>query len=697
MIPLSRMTSMIDRIDILSHFPKMGVSEILEVLILTFFIYYIAKSFRGTRVWLIFKGTMVLLALYIVAYICDFSVITLIFQNVIWFIGIAVVVILQPEIRKFIEQLATKNLNIPFTKLVYSLFRSSPKTEVINKISDFSVQELVKACSAMSKVNTGALIVIGGTIPLNDYINSGLQLNADITSQLLINIFEKNTPLHDGAIIIQDNKIVAATCYLPLSENNKISKNLGTRHRAAIGMSEATDAYILIVSEENGAMSIAHGGSIKYNLTRDQLAEELHKAQASTAEEVKKQKSLSEMNLPIKLACLFGAFCMWLMIISASNPVTTTVIRGVPVEYINTEVVTELGKAYEVIGEKTVNVTIRDRKDIVDDVSIEDIRVIADFKKISYVDSITLEVQIPAYPDAEVYLSENTVNIVVEDVIATEVDVEVNKVGEPNENYYISDIELSADTVIISGSKSIINTIGKVIVNIDESKLSEDASLKLKPIVLDKNGAEISSSKLKISAEEIEANIKLFNTKTVPLKIETVISNKVLESIIDNLVYEVNEVCITGPDEVLDKYNELSIQIPLDITLGEINNKDFIKNISLQNYIPEELLLTPQYNKINLHIKFKDFVTEALQFESSDILIENLPDNMKATINKQEITIDLVSTDESLSDVTIDKLIPYISLKDVKPGEHLVTVKYKEMRENIFTNTKVTVTVESKE
>ena len=697
MIPLSRMTSMIDRIDILSHFPKMGVSEILEVLILTFFIYYIAKSFRGTRVWLIFKGTMVLLALYIVAYICDFSVITLIFQNAIWFIGIAVVVILQPEIRKFIEQLATKNLNIPFTKLVYSLFRGSPKTEVINKISDFSVQELVKACSAMSKVNTGALIVIGGTIPLNDYINSGLQLNADITSQLLINIFEKNTPLHDGAIIIQDNKIVAATCYLPLSENNKISKNLGTRHRAAIGMSEATDAYILIVSEENGAMSIAHGGSIKYNLTRDQLAEELHKAQASTAEEVKKQKSLSEMNLPIKLACLFGAFCMWLMIISASNPVTTTVIRGVPVEYINTEVVTELGKAYEVIGEKTVNVTIRDRKDIVDDVSIEDIRVIADFKKISYVDSITLEVQIPAYPDAEVYLSENTVNIVVEDVIATEVDVEVNKVGEPNENYYISDIELSADTVIISGSKSIINTIGKVIVNIDESKLSEDASLKLKPIVLDKNGAEISSSKLKISAEEIEANIKLFNTKTVPLKIETVISNKVLESIIDNLVYEVNEVCITGPDEVLDKYNELSIQIPLDITLGEINNKDFIKNISLQNYIPEELLLTPQYNKINLHIKFKDFVTEALQFESSDILIENLPDNMKATINKQEITIDLVSTDESLSDVTIDKLIPYISLKDVKPGEHLVTVKYKEMRENIFTNTKVTVTVESKE
>ena len=697
MIPLSRMTSMVDRIDILSHFPKMGVSEIIEVLILTFFIYYIAKSFRGTRVWLIFKGTMVLLALYIVAYICDFSVITLIFQNVIWFIGIAVVVILQPEIRKFIEQLATKNLNIPFTKLVYSLFRGSPKTEVINKISDFSVQELVKACSAMSKVNTGALIVIGGTIPLNDYINSGLQLNADITSQLLINIFEKNTPLHDGAIIIQDNKIVAATCYLPLSENNKISKNLGTRHRAAIGMSEATDAYILIVSEENGAMSIAHGGSIKYNLTRDQLAEELRKAQASTAEEVKKQKSLSEMNLPIKLACLFGAFCMWLMIISASNPVTTTVIRGVPVEYINTEVVTELGKAYEVIGEKTVNVTIRDRKDIVDDVSIEDIRVIADFKKISYVDSITLEVQIPAYPDAEVYLSENTVNIVVEDVIATEVDVEVNKVGEPNENYYISDIELSADTVIISGSKSIINTIGKVIVNIDESKLSEDASLKLKPIVLDKNGAEISSSKLKISAEEIEANIKLFNTKTVPLKIETVISNKVLESIIDNLVYEVNEVCITGPDEVLDKYNELSIQIPLDITLGEINNKDFIKNISLQNYIPEELLLTPQYNKINLHIKFKDFVTEALQFESSDILIENLPDNMKATINKQEITIDLVSTDESLSDVTIDKLIPYISLKDVKPGEHLVTVKYKEMRENIFTNTKVTVTVESKE
>ena len=697
MIPLNRMTSMVDRIDILSHFPKMGMSEIIEVIILTFVIYYIAKSFRGTRVWLIFKGILVMLGVYVIAYLCNFSVITLLFQNAIWFIGMAVVVILQPEIRKFIEQLATRNLNIPFTKLVYSLFKNGPQTEVINKISDFSVQEIVKAASAMSKVNTGALIVIGGNIPLNDYIDSGIKLNADITSQLLINTFEKNTPLHDGAVIIQDDKLVAATCYLPLSESNKISKNLGTRHRAAIGMSEATDAYIVVVSEENGAISVAHSGSIKYNLTRDQLVEELNKAQAYTAEEVKRQKSISEMNLPIKMACLFGAFTLWLMIISASNPVTTTVIRGVPVEYINTEVVTDLGKAYEVIGEKTVNVTIRDRKDIVDDVSIEDIRVVADFEKISYVDSITLEVQIPAYPDAEVYLSENTVKVVVEDVIATEVDVEINKTGEPNENYYISDIELSVDTVIISGSKSIINTIGKVVVNIDESKLSENSLLKLKPIVMDKNGSEISSSKLQISTEEIEANIKLFNTKTVPLKIETVISNKVLESVIDNLEYEVNEVCITGPDEILEKYDELSVKIPLDITLGEIVNKDFIKNISLQNYIPEELLLTPQYNKINLHIEFANFDTEAVQFNSSDILIEGIPENMAAKINDQEITIDLVSTTESLSDVTVDKLIPYISLKDVKPGEHLATVKYKEMRENIFTNTKVTVVVESKE
>ena len=140
-----------------------------------------------------------------------------------------------------------------------------------NKFSDHTIDELIKACYAMGKVKTGALIVIEDEILLNEYVRTGIDIDAIISSQLLINIFEKNTPLHDGAVIVRGDRVVSATCYLPLSDSMTLSKDLGTRHRAAVGISEVSDSLTIVVSEETGKVSIAMRGQIYRNVNADFL------------------------------------------------------------------------------------------------------------------------------------------------------------------------------------------------------------------------------------------------------------------------------------------------------------------------------------------------------------------------------------------------------------------------------------------
>ena len=174
----------------------------------------------------------------------------------------ALVIIFQPELRKALENLGGKNV-------LGKLFDFGKVEE--NKFSDHTIDELIKACYAMGKVKTGALIVIEDEILLNEYVRTGIDIDAIISSQLLINIFEKNTPLHDGAVIVRGDRVVSATCYLPLSDSMTLSKDLGTRHRAAVGISEVSDSLTIVVSEETGKVSIAMRGQIYRNVNADFL------------------------------------------------------------------------------------------------------------------------------------------------------------------------------------------------------------------------------------------------------------------------------------------------------------------------------------------------------------------------------------------------------------------------------------------
>ena len=267
------------------NMPNLRWTDIVEILILTFLIYHILLWIKNTRAWSLLKGLLVVGAFVALAALFNMSTILWIVQHVTGLAVTAIVILLQPELRSAMEELGQTNIRS-------SLFNLDNQRTPEGRFSDQTITEIIRATMQMSRVCTGALIVIEQTTPLHEYARTGIDMDALVTSQLLINIFEKNTPLHDGAVIIRKNRVVAATCYLPLSEN-RMDKNLGTRHRAAVGISEVTDSLTIIVSEETGGISLAYRGSLTQGVSEEYLREMLVTVQNKEIQEEKHARLLS--------------------------------------------------------------------------------------------------------------------------------------------------------------------------------------------------------------------------------------------------------------------------------------------------------------------------------------------------------------------------------------------------------------------
>lgn len=247
----------------ITFLPRMTFANLIEIIILSVLIYEILVWIKNTRAWVLLKGLVVILGFALFAELFKLNTILWILEKSLTVAVTALIIIFQPELRKALEQLGSRNL------LNNILSIDDKKME--QGFSEKTINELVKATFEMAKVKTGALMVISRSVPLKEIERTGIEVDGLVTSQLLINIFEHNTPLHDGAVVIQGNRVTAATCYLPLSDNMNISKDLGTRHRAAVGISEATDALTIVVSEETGRVSVAQGGKLEKISSADHL------------------------------------------------------------------------------------------------------------------------------------------------------------------------------------------------------------------------------------------------------------------------------------------------------------------------------------------------------------------------------------------------------------------------------------------
>ena len=260
-----------------SYRTTMDFGDVAEILIIAVLLYYTLVWMKTTRAWILLKGLVVILVFLLLAYFFRMTTILWMAQNVLGFAVTALIVVLQPELRKALEELGKKNI-------ISSVLPFDNNHRVNEEFSEKTINEITKACVEMGKVKTGALIVVENEIMLTEYERTGIALDSLVSSQLLINIFEKNTPLHDGAIIVRGDRVVSATCYLPLSDSLELSKDLGTRHRAAVGISEVSDSLTIVVSEETGKVSIAMGGQLYRNVDAEFLRSKLKFLQSSNIE-----------------------------------------------------------------------------------------------------------------------------------------------------------------------------------------------------------------------------------------------------------------------------------------------------------------------------------------------------------------------------------------------------------------------------
>ena len=266
--------------------PRIGILDVLEIIILAFLLYQAMKWMKNTRAWAVVKGLAVILIFMAIAEVLDMTTIIWIGKSLFTLGAVAIIVALQPEIRRLIEDLGKNSF---ITNLVLL-----GEKQAEGRFSDKTKNEIISACYEMGRAKTGALIVIEEESPLEEYERTGITVDGLVTSQLLVNIFEHNTPLHDGAVIIRGDRVKSATCYLPLSDNRSLSKELGTRHRAGVGISEVTDALVIIVSEETGKVSIAQNGELFRSLDVTDLRKKLEVAQDKKTNKSKKAHKKKE-------------------------------------------------------------------------------------------------------------------------------------------------------------------------------------------------------------------------------------------------------------------------------------------------------------------------------------------------------------------------------------------------------------------
>jgi diadenylate cyclase len=239
-----------------------GLNDIVDVMIIAFLMYQVMMWIKETRTWTLLKGFIIIIAIYASSILFSLYTVRWLIQTSLNVGLIALVVIFQPELRRALEQLGKGGI-IPGFSFVSQSGAS---------LREQSKDEIIKAVLSMSKVRTGAIIAIEQTIIMSEYERTGIPIDAEISSQLIMNIFENKTPLHDGAVIIRGNRIASACCILPLTQTD-LDKQLGTRHRAAVGTSEVTDAYVVVVSEETGNISLAHEATLHKKLSEARLRE----------------------------------------------------------------------------------------------------------------------------------------------------------------------------------------------------------------------------------------------------------------------------------------------------------------------------------------------------------------------------------------------------------------------------------------
>ena len=653
------------------YIPQITIFDMIEIAIIVCVLYNFIKSVKNTRTMLLIKAVFILFLVYTVAELLNFNVITIIFQSLAILAVFAAIIIFQPELRKTLEKLGTTD----YTSLKSFLKKRKKQTQVL-RYSDNTVKEICDAAFALSETKTGALIVVQKDIPLNEYIDTGIILNADTSAALFINIFEKNTPLHDGAVIMVGDKVIAGTCYLPLSDNPNISKKLGTRHRAAIGITEAVDCYVIVVSEETGRVSYVENGKIFVCKTKDDLWRKLTVGQVKETVAIKRVKWNN--NFWIKVAALITGVLSWLIVVNTLDPVITTTIHDVPVTIINEQVIKDVGKTYEVTSETRVDVRVTDVRSIVENLDMHDITVTADLSKLSYVFSVPLSATANNHTTEVSFISDNTLTVELDNIVSKEFSLTFNKIGEAYSGYYVSKITSETNGLIITGPEKIINTIDRVVFDVNVTGARENFSKQVKPVIYDKNGTKLNLSLFTLSKDSIKVTTELLNTKLIPLNVTLSVSDDALYELSINS-YKPTSIRVAAADDVLEELEHLDILIKTDMAATDVTNSTFTKEVNINDFLPEGVYCAEISPKIEVLINYEPFVTKSITFSTDNIAIEGLEAEFDVIVEPIDLQLNVIGHPDIVNNLTIFDLAPYLNLTKLTDGDYSMILQYKNI------------------
>ena len=583
----------------------------------------------------------------------------------------------QPELRKMIESLGKKRIKFNFLK-------KEQKTEL--RYSDETIDAIVESCALMSEAKTGALILIEREIPLTDYEKSGININSDISSQLIVNIFEKNTPLHDGAMIIKNNKISAATCYLPLSDNKDIDKKLGTRHRAGIGASEETDALIIMVSEETGRISIAEKGTIEHHVNLEKLRETLEKYQNTNnpKEEVNSNKTMITQATSIVVGVI-----LWCTLMMGVDPTVTVDIKDIPVEVVNDNILIDTGNTYTITDGDKVNISVTGRKSDVSELTKKDFKATADFDHISISNSINIDVVANNNSDKIKIDTHNALMEIEKDESVTiDCPVKIIKNGKEKDGYYACKFTTDIDSIKVTGPKKVINKIdcAQAIFNVNNIKSDRTSTLDLS--LYDKNGDIMDISNCTLSNTSVQVKCKVNSTKTVPFNVTIVDDTGEIKVNIISQEFSTDEILISGNEEVLDDLKTFDIKLKLS-DFQEKTTK--IKTIlDLKNYLPSNLYIAQENTKLEIILEIQQIKTQTLKIPKKNVIIKGGKCKILED-TKCEIQYDINEFDN----ITIEQLKPYIDISSLSEGEQKVKISFENDKSiKITTSPQIKIKVE---
>ena len=654
---------------------KFYISDLIQIIIIFFVLYYVIRNLRNTRGWVIVKGVLVLFLIYGIVFLNSLSVVQYLMERLFSIFTLALVIMFQPELRKLIESLGNK-------KNIEQFRRKFKKGKQPNLLFDKkTIDEIVIACSEMSKAKTGALIVFERDIPLVDYINSGIKVDANITNQLLINTFEKNTPLHDGAVIIKNNKLDSATCYLPLSDNSNIDKALGTRHRAGIGITENTDAFVIIVSEETGNISWCEDGKVVHDVSSLELASKLKEVAGSSKNtNKKKHKSRPIATIFTQIGIAIISVFVWAMVLNVNDQVMTMEIKDVPVVIQNEDVLNEVGQTYEIQEGQTIDVVVKGRRSDVENLTKDDVLAVADFRKLSVVYSIPIEVSLKNEDDSLVEISikdNDTMILSLEELVEVEVPIEVKTTGVTTDGYYVKINGTTPTVCKVIGSQSKVNTLDKAVVTVDVTNKNTNFVSSVVPVLYDKNGTLLSNDDFIFKDENIKVSASVFETKDVPINVH-------LENNEDSSYYyeligfesDNKTVQVAANNDILEQLEY--IDIPIELT----DNNELATSIiiNLNNYLDEDVYLSnSQEEQIQLTLNFNKYIKKNISLDSSNIKTNFVNKNEKYNYELTDVPtniVALINTDIIKEDeVTLELLNPSIKIEETEIGEYKTELK----------------------